>query len=337
MPPRYPIRPPRMRGVVAGERDGYRPGMAWVHVVIDVPDDEHAASAAFWERLLGWPIGQPWDGHPELQSFEPANGTPYVHLQRVDAAPRVHLDLESADPEETVGRALDLGAELVDEQDRWRTLASPGGLPFCVLEDADHAAPEPVTWPDGHRSRLVQVCVDSPGAVHDREVAFWRDLLGPAVGRFRGRRVRRQGTTTLVHRSSCCSSVSMMPAGRPARTSTTAPTTWPPRYAGSATSVPATSVPGRAGTRSAIPRGWPSASPRTHPSRRPGATSDDTWLAHFGAPPAGGRRPPARAGRVSSRWSAARLDVSTSPVRRRSPRPGRQPCRLADSSRCQPG
>ena len=36
----------------------------------------------------------------------------------------------------------------------------------------------PVAWPDGHRTRLVQVCVDSPADVHDDEVAFWRSLLG---------------------------------------------------------------------------------------------------------------------------------------------------------------
>jgi len=34
-----------------------------------------------------------------------------------------------------------------------------------------------VSRTDGHRSRLVQVCIDAPASVHDREVAFWRRLL----------------------------------------------------------------------------------------------------------------------------------------------------------------
>jgi hypothetical protein len=34
-----------------------------------------------------------------------------------------------------------------------------------------------VGWPDGHRSRMVQVCIDSPVAAHEREVAFWRAFL----------------------------------------------------------------------------------------------------------------------------------------------------------------
>jgi hypothetical protein len=33
------------------------------------------------------------------------------------------------------------------------------------------------TWSDGHQTRMVQVCIDSPAAAHDDEVAFWRALL----------------------------------------------------------------------------------------------------------------------------------------------------------------
>jgi Glyoxalase-like domain len=151
--------------------------MAWLHAVIDVPADQHAGLADFWGGALGWQAGVPWPGHPELRSFEPARGTPYLHLQEIEGAPRVHLDLEAPEPEAFVDSALGLGADLVAEHDRWLTLRSPGGLPFCVLEVGEHEPPDPVTWPDGHRSRMVQVCIDSPVAVHEREVAFWRALL----------------------------------------------------------------------------------------------------------------------------------------------------------------
>ena len=151
--------------------------MAWLHAVVDVPDSLHAESATFWSGVLGWPVGRPWPDHPELRSFEPADGAAYVHLQQIDGPPRVHVDLESEDPESTVSEALERGAQLVDTADRWQTLRSPGGLPFCVLRARDHRAPEPVGWPGGHRSRMVQVCVDSPRARHDDEVAFWRALL----------------------------------------------------------------------------------------------------------------------------------------------------------------
>jgi hypothetical protein len=151
--------------------------MTWIHAVIDVPADQHAATADFWGRVLGWPAGDEWPGHEELRSFEPPAGTPYLHLQRIEGPERVHLDIESEAPDATVAQAVDLGAELVAEHESWRTLRSPGELPFCVLPATEHEPPEPVTHPDGHRSRMVQVCVDSPQAVHAAEVAFWRALL----------------------------------------------------------------------------------------------------------------------------------------------------------------
>ena len=151
--------------------------MAWLHAVIDVPAERQMATASFWSDLLGWQLGDPWPDHPELRSFEPGRGSPYVHLQEIVGPPRVHLDLESTDPERTVGCARDLGAALVAEHDQWRTLLSPGGLPFCVLETERRLAPSPTTWPDGHSSRMVQICIDSPATAHDLEVTFWRTLL----------------------------------------------------------------------------------------------------------------------------------------------------------------
>src|SRR5688500_18439047 len=151
--------------------------MAWLHAVLDVPTEQYEPFDGFWAAALGWPAGEAWPGHPELRSLEPPRGRPYVHLQQIDGPPRVHLVVESDVAGATVRKAQALGAELVAAQDRWRTLRSPGGLPFCVVATGAHDPPEPVTWPDGHRTRMVQVCVDSPVAAHDDEVAFWRALL----------------------------------------------------------------------------------------------------------------------------------------------------------------
>jgi hypothetical protein len=151
--------------------------MGWLHAVVDVPEADHTRSAEFWSAALGWPLGEAWDGHPELRSFEPLEGRPYVHLQEIDGEPRVHVDLETSAPEQVLGHALHLGAEILGRHDGWRTLCSPGGLPFCVVDRERPEPPAPATWPDGHRSRLVQVCIDSPVAAHDREVAFWRSVL----------------------------------------------------------------------------------------------------------------------------------------------------------------
>jgi hypothetical protein len=89
----------------------------------------------------------------------------------------VHLDLESDTPEATVDDAIGLGAELTGRHDRWQSLRSPGGLPFCVLQAERREAPQPITFADGHRARMVQICIDSPRSVHATEVDFWRALL----------------------------------------------------------------------------------------------------------------------------------------------------------------
>jgi hypothetical protein len=152
-------------------------GVSWLHAVLDAPTGVQDRLGVYWEQALGWPLADPWPGHPELRSFEPPTGQPYVHLQRIEGPTRVHLDLESTVPADAVGRARSLGATLVSTRHEWTTLTSPGGLPFCVLRARRRRPPEPVLWPQGHHSRLVQLCLDSPTERHDSEVAFWRDLL----------------------------------------------------------------------------------------------------------------------------------------------------------------
>ena len=58
-------------------------------------------------------------------------------------------------------------------------MSSPAGLPFCVCDEQwPHQRPGAMSWPDGHRSRLVQLCVDVPAQLHDAELAFWRAATG---------------------------------------------------------------------------------------------------------------------------------------------------------------
>ena len=152
--------------------------MSWLHAVIDVPAAQWARANAFWTQALGWPTGTPWPAHPELCSFEPPDGSPYVHLQEVDGpAARVHLDIETADRDALAATVVAGGARQVGATAAWDTFTSPGGLPFCLVREGGGRSPTPVTWPDGHRTRLVQVCVDSPAPLHDDEVAFWRSVL----------------------------------------------------------------------------------------------------------------------------------------------------------------
>jgi hypothetical protein len=152
--------------------------MRWLYVSFDVPHDAAGSAEAFWPAVLRWELGEPWPGHPEFRSLRPPNGDAYAHVQRVDGPLAVHFDLGVEDVPAAAARLVALGATQAADFDIWRVMRSPGGLAFCLVPGGAESVPEPSVWPDGHRSRLVQLCVDSPAALHDAEVEFWRSATG---------------------------------------------------------------------------------------------------------------------------------------------------------------
>ena len=155
------------------------PRHRWLHAFVDVPPQSADRSARFWAAVAGARIGAPWPGHPEFRSLEPATGTRYLHVQAHDGPPRVHLDLVSADVAADTARLVELGAVAHTRERWWQVLTSPGGQPFCLVEEGQpRARPDPVRWPGGHRSRVAQLALDIPAARYDAECAFWRAVTG---------------------------------------------------------------------------------------------------------------------------------------------------------------
>ncbi len=151
----------------------------WLHAFIDVPADSFDVGSAFWSAATGWPAGAPWDDHPEFRSLRPPDGDAYVHLQRISGPSRVHLDLMSQDVDADRAAHVSFGAAAVERHRWWQVMASPGGLPYClVTEDHQRRRPAASRWPDGHRSRVAQLCLDAPALVFDAEVGFWRSATG---------------------------------------------------------------------------------------------------------------------------------------------------------------
>ena len=148
--------------------------MRWLYVSFDVPESVADAEQAFWPAVLGWQLGEPWQGHEEFRSLVPTSGDMYAHMQRVDGPLAIHFDLGVDDVAATAARLVALGATQVADFDIWRVLMSPGGVPFCLVPGGGEHVPGPAVWPDGHRSRLVQLCLDSPDELHEGEIAFWR-------------------------------------------------------------------------------------------------------------------------------------------------------------------
>ena len=152
--------------------------VAWLHVFIDVPADLEAETRRFWSDVTGWQPGQPWAGHPEFVSLQPPAASTYAHVQRIGGPPRVHLDLLAEDFDTESERLVGLGAHRGARHPWWQVMASPGGLPFCLCGEPDRIRPAPATWPDGHRSRIAQVCLDIPAPDYEAELAFWTEATG---------------------------------------------------------------------------------------------------------------------------------------------------------------
>jgi hypothetical protein len=61
------------------------------------------------------------------------DGDPYVEIQRVDHASRVHIDIEADDIDAEVRRLKKLGAKELDRIRSWVVMEAPTGQRFCVV------------------------------------------------------------------------------------------------------------------------------------------------------------------------------------------------------------
>ena len=151
----------------------------WLHAFLDVPAERAEPAARFWAAASGGEIGAPWPEHPEFRSLDPATGSRYLHVQRHSGPPRLHLDLTTPQVDAETARLVALGAGAQARFRWWQVLQSPGGLPFCLVEEIPaRSRPEPVRWPGGHRSRVAQLTVDAPADHYDAECAFWAAATG---------------------------------------------------------------------------------------------------------------------------------------------------------------
>jgi len=132
----------------------------WLTAFIDVSSARYDAVLAFWQEVTGFGVSSCRGDRDEFVTLVPPAGDPYLRVQRTaDGSAGVHLDLHN------------LGHE-------FRVLRSPGGFAYCEVSEPLSLRPAPVTWPDGHRSIVDQVCLDIPPRVYDEECRWWADRTG---------------------------------------------------------------------------------------------------------------------------------------------------------------
>ena len=109
-------------------------------VALDTPDP--AALAAFYARLLDWPL-PPDAGDDEWVNLPAPGGGTRLAFQRAadfvaptwpraDVQQQLHIDFEVADLDAAHERAVGLGARHLDTQASFRVYADPVGHPFCL-------------------------------------------------------------------------------------------------------------------------------------------------------------------------------------------------------------
>jgi hypothetical protein len=102
-------------------------------VVLDFSSDVHDAARDFWAVALAADV-RPGYEHPEFHVLKHPAALGPVMVQRLGGGPsRIHLDIESDDPEAEVDRLVGAGATVVERHKDWTVLRDPGGLMFCVV------------------------------------------------------------------------------------------------------------------------------------------------------------------------------------------------------------
>jgi glyoxalase superfamily protein len=153
----------------------------WTSVFADVPEPLVEAALDYWEHVTGAQRGDPAGSRGEFVPLVPPDGDRFVWVQRVGRdAGGWHLDLHVPSAADAARPAVDAGARVIGEQPSLVTLESPGGQPFCLVDEnrPGRQRPVPSTWRDGLRSLVDQLSIDIPADRFEAECDFWAALTG---------------------------------------------------------------------------------------------------------------------------------------------------------------
>jgi predicted enzyme related to lactoylglutathione lyase len=102
--------------------------------VLDCQVDDLATATEFWSKALGRAVASAdQDGDGKYAELKTDKDEPFLLLQRVDHAPRIHLDIETDDIDAEVARLEALGAKRIEFIKRWWVMQAPTGHRFCVV------------------------------------------------------------------------------------------------------------------------------------------------------------------------------------------------------------
>lgn len=100
--------------------------------IIDCQTDNLEEAADFWSAALGYARQETSEDDLYL-GLDTPDRDPYIEVQTVDHASRIHLDIESDNIEAEVQRLEALGARRIEKIKTWVVMEAPTGQRFCVI------------------------------------------------------------------------------------------------------------------------------------------------------------------------------------------------------------
>ena len=103
-------------------------------LIIDCESDDLRGAAKFWAAALGAPTKTHASvAESSYVDLDTRPDQPYISVQQVSHASRVHIDIETDDIPAEVSRLEALGAKRLKEIKGWVVLEAPTGQRFCVV------------------------------------------------------------------------------------------------------------------------------------------------------------------------------------------------------------
>jgi predicted enzyme related to lactoylglutathione lyase len=104
-------------------------------IIIDCDTDDLQAATDFWAKALGAPAKRAADlSESSYVKLSMPADEPYVEIQKVAHASRVHIDIESDDIDAEVARLEKLGAQRIEAIEDWVVLEAPSKAQTLLKE-----------------------------------------------------------------------------------------------------------------------------------------------------------------------------------------------------------
>ena len=113
-------------------------------IMIDCNADTMEAGVRFWQQALGMEARQTNDPTSPYVALAGGAGGLQLHLQRIQDASRIHLDIETDNVEAEVLRLEKLGARRRAQIKTWWMMEAPSGHCFCVVPEHSEDFPAQV-------------------------------------------------------------------------------------------------------------------------------------------------------------------------------------------------